>query len=115
MTDTTAALLEKNFELCEKNFNLTPGRNTATKLAEARKKLEDFNKQNEIVVDIKKIVSQTIYSLDSKVNFGRFKDDDFTVKEVIDYDREYITWAIENIEWFLLSDTAYKYYVSKIK
>jgi hypothetical protein len=115
MENNDTELLKRNFDLCEKNFSTNPNKGTATKLAEARKKLDDFNKENKDTTTVKKTVSQTIYHLNSKMNFGRFKDDDLTVEEVIDCDREYITWSIENIEWFVLSSEAYKYYVSKIK
>ena len=42
--------------------------------------------------------------------FGKYKELGQTVFDVIVNDNRYITWAIQNIEWFILSNEAYETY-----
>ena len=61
--------------------------------------------------DVRKKIIVRSYSLSDEMNFGRYKG--FTVKEVIDTDRQYIKWCIKTVEWFELTNDALNYYRSE--
>lgn len=50
----------------------------------------------------------TIYTLQTKINFGKYKPDDVVIGELIESDPDYIAWCVENVEWFELDDEAEK-------
>lgn len=102
---------QSNFEKAEEKFNNHNNKKNATALAKARAELESVKTQKP---EPKKREPSTnrLWRLDWIVNFGKYKDDKMTVEEVIDCDRDYITWALGSIEWFELDNEAYAYFKS---
>lgn len=50
----------------------------------------------------------TTFTLETKIKFGKYKDDNVTVGQTIQSDPDYIAWCVDNIEWFELDDEAEK-------
>lgn len=50
----------------------------------------------------------TIFTLQTKIKFGKYKSDNVTVGELIESDPDYIAWCVDEIEWFELDDDAEK-------
>jgi len=42
------------------------------------------------------------HKLTDIVNFGKYKDDGWTIQDLIDYDLEYLMWVVDNLGWFAL-------------
>ena len=53
------------------------------------------------------------YKLDSLLGFGKYRGN--TVKKVLNHDPSYITWCLESIEWFDMSDQDREYVFKKSK
>lgn len=48
------------------------------------------------------------YELNDTVNFGKYRG--CTIEYLVDNHPDYVNWMIENKDWFVLSNKAYKYY-----
>ena len=44
------------------------------------------------------------YDLNDELDFGKYKDSGKTVEEIIDDDKDYIRWCMENIETISFSE-----------
>ena len=63
----------------------------------------------------KQIQKKKIYDLNTIMNFGKYKPENYmgeelTVKNVMDIDPDYIDWCLSNIKWFDLSTDADDYF-----
>ena len=61
----------------------------------------EINNGKSIIVEKKKKI-QSAYTLDSKLNFGKYKGE--TVEVVFLQNRQYIVWALINVEKFCLTN-----------
>jgi hypothetical protein len=60
--------------------------------------------------DYKKLKRSSVWELDTKLTFGKYKGK--TIKEVVNSDWKgynWLAWASKNIKWFRLSDAAFAY------
>lgn len=51
------------------------------------------------------------YSLDDFMYFGKYKNDDRNIRDIIDNDPDYMEWVLDEVDGFELDGPAMGYYL----